>query len=193
MPLEVSENIIQAVRLGDRNAFAQLVDRSGNFVYAVALKMLGNKQDAEDLAQDCFIKVWEKIGMYNTQYKFGTWLYRIVINASLDRLRKRKHDGNPLGSESQNEMLISSHLLSDQQFEERDFIEFVRILSGRLSHKQHAVFVLHDLDELEQDEISEILDMSKGSVKSNLHLARKALRKLLTAEEEQKTTNNDEL
>ena len=191
MPLEVSENIIQAVRLGDRNAFAQLVDRSSNFVYAVALKMLGNKQDAEDMAQDCFIKVWDKIGMYNSQYKFGTWLYRIVINASLDRLRK--HAGNPLGHESQNEMLISSHLSSDQQFEERDFIEFVRILSGRLSHKQHAVFVLHDLDELEQDEISEILDMSKGSVKSNLHLARKALRKLLTAEEEQKTTNNDEL
>jgi RNA polymerase sigma-70 factor, ECF subfamily len=88
MPADISQQLIQSVQSGDQKAFGRLIDQCGQFVYALALKMTGNGDDARDVAQECFVKVWQKIRSYNSNYKFTTWLYKVAMNASLDKLRK---------------------------------------------------------------------------------------------------------
>ena len=180
MSLEIPYLLIKSVKEGDKQAFGTLIDSCRQFVYGISLKMTGNSYDAHDAAQDSFIKVWEKIDSYNSHFKFTTWLYRIVINTCLDKLRQRSRDHQIFkqagGIENIGESIMAEPCA---EFEEKQFTEFIRAVSGKLSCKQHSVFVLHDLEDLDQEEISNILGMKKGSVKSNLYYARKAIRQLL--------------
>lgn len=194
MSLKVPSDLIKSVKEGERQAFGKLIDLCSQYVFAVSLKMTGDIDDARDAAQESFIKVWDKIDTYNFSFKFSTWLYKIVVNTCLDKLRKR----------SKYQAIFKQLDLKDHQypgyssspvteFEEKQMIDFIRIVSGNLSAKQHSVFVLHDLEECSQDEISSILGMSKERVKSNLHLARKAVRQSLKLFDEKKISTNYEV
>lgn len=194
MPIEVPYHLIQSAREGDKQSFGKLIDCCSQYVYGVSLKMIGDVDDARDVAQESFIKVWEKINTYNNHFKFTTWLYKIVINTCLDKLRQRSRDKQIFQQSYGLENLHMSSLVNSKvEFEEKQFVEFIRMISGRLSGKQHSVFVLHDLEELTQEEISKILKMSKGSVKSNLHHARKAVRQILISIDSQIITSNYEM
>jgi len=191
MPIELPYHLIQSVKKGDRQAFGKLIDSCGQYVYAVALKLIGDADDAHDAAQESFIKVWEKIDTYKSHLKFTTWLYKIVTNTCLDKLRRQSRESRIFEQAENLENLNRSQEGND--FEENQFFEFVRLVSRKLSGKQHSVFVLHDLEELSQDEISKILGMSKGRVKSNLYYARKAIRQLLKSVDQQKITSRHEM
>ena len=194
MAVEVSNYLIQEVKDGDKQSFGKLIDCCSAYVYGVSLKMIGNADDAKDAAQESFIKVWEKISTYKSHFKFTTWLYKIVINTCLDKLRQRSREKQIFQqSDSLENLNMSSLENSKVEFEEKQFTEFIRIVSGKLSGKQHSVFVLHDLEELTQEEISKILGMSKGSVKSNLHHARKAIRQILISSDNQIITSSYEM
>lgn len=191
MSIEIPYHLIQSVKKGDKQAFGRLIDNCSQYVYAVALKLLGDSEDAHDAAQESLIKVWEKINTYKSHFKFTTWLYKIVTNTCLDKLRKQNR-ANQIIKQSENlENLNWSQESHD--FEENQFIEFIRLISGKLSGKQHSVFVLHDLEELSQGEISQILGMPKGRVKSNLYHARKAIRQLLNSVDQQKISSSHEM
>jgi len=194
MSFEVSYNLIQSVKSGDKQSFGQLIDCCSQYVYGISLKMTGNSEDASDAAQESFIKVWQKISTYKSHFKFTTWLYKIVVNTCLDKLRQRSRENQIFKQSDELENLrvpaSSDHRI---EFEEKQFVEFIRIVSGNLSSKQHAVFVLHDLEDLTQEEISKILGMSKGSVKSNLHHARKAIRQILISSDNQIITSGYEM
>lgn len=194
MSFEVSNILIQSVKSGDKQSFGKLIDSCSQYVYGISLKMTGNSDDASDAAQESFIKVWQKISTYKSHFKFTTWLYKIVINTCLDKLRQRSRESQIFkqGDQIENFSLLNA---TDHrnEFEEKQFIEFIRVVSGNLSSKQHTVFVLHDLEDLTQEEISKILGMSKGSVKSNLHHARKAIRQILISSENQKNTSSYEM
>ncbi|MCK5704484.1 MAG: RNA polymerase sigma factor, partial [Cyclobacteriaceae bacterium] len=143
-------------------------------------------------AQESFIKVWKKINTSKSHYKFTTWLYKIVINTCLDRLRKKARHNAIFAPMNDQDDLYNAMLVSPKiEFEENQLVEFIRVIASKLSGKQHSVFVLHDLEELSQEEISKILNMSRGSVKSNLYHARKAIRKVLSSRGNKIITTSD--
>lgn len=192
MPTNISQHLIESVKNGDRKAFGQMIDQCGQFVYALALKMTGNTDDARDVAQECFVKVWQHMKSYNSNYKFTTWLYKVAMNASLDRLRKTSRERKifrPLNDRQ--DMMIVSNVDPAQRYEEEQLMEFIHLLSRNLSPRQQAVFVLHDLEDFSQEEVSAILDMPKNRVKSNLFYARKAIRQKLQLIEATKTTSHE--
>jgi RNA polymerase sigma-70 factor, ECF subfamily len=192
MPADISQHLIQSVKNGDQKAFGLLIDQCGQFVYALTLKMTGNADDARDVAQECFVKVWQNIKSYDSNYKFNTWLYKVAMNASLDKLRKNTRERKVFSSHDEwHNPLALSTLDPSKMFEEKQLMEFLRLISGKLSAKQQSVFVLHDLDDFSQEEISAILDMPKNSVKSNLFHARKAIRQMLKWIENIKTTKHE--
>ena len=192
MSIDVSYNLIKLIKAGDKQSFGILMDHCNQFVYAVSLKMIGDVDEARDVAQESFIKVWQKINKYNSHYKFTTWLYKIVINTCLDRLRKKaRHNAIFTPMDDQDDLYNAMLVSPTFEFEEKQLVNFIRMIASKLSAKQHSVFVLHDLEELSQEEISKILRMTRGSVKSNLYHARKAIRKVLSSWDNKIMTTSD--
>ena len=191
MAFDVSHHLIQSVKNGDKRAFGVLIDSCSSYVYAVALKLTGDADDARDASQESFLKIWEKIYMYKSHYKFSTWIYKLVVNTCLDKLRGQKRR-NELFETMENLRWTRVDFVNSP-FEEKQFIGFIRSISAMLPAKQHTVFVLHDLEEMSQDEIASILGMSKGGVKSNLYYARKAVRNMMVSADQQKISNNHEM
>ncbi len=180
MPTDIPKELIDSIKRGDQKAFAQLVDQCSDYVYALALRMTGDEDEAGDIAQDSFVKLWKKIHGFDDQYRFTTWLYKIVMHTSLDALRSRNRKNSyPVHDriwELDNGKNIEE---GGRQYDQQQLIEFIRMISGRLSPKQHAVFVLHDFEEFTQEEIAQMLGIPKNRVKSNLFHARKAIRQML--------------
>lgn len=191
MSIEINSKLLHEIQKGNKQAFGQLIDQCSNFVYAVALKMHGDRDEAWDSTQDSFVKVWQKFDSYKINFEFTTWLYRIVINTCVDRMRKEKRQKKHFESASGDLMNISNFDNPENALEEKQLMEFVRKAAQRLSAKQHAVFVLHDLEQFSQEEISEMLDMAKNRVKSNLYYARKTIRAMLVINE--KINQNNEM
>ncbi len=157
-------------------------------VYGIGLRILGSHEDAEDVAQDVFTKVWRSLDTFNHASSPKTWIYRIAVNTAIDHRRKpwKKLDlqGTPLpgdGSEDTN----LPHLVSRETAEGKLLArEKVATLSNAIRHlRPHLkdVFVLKELEEMSYDEISSILGLSMGTISSRLNRARKALQESLCA------------
>jgi RNA polymerase sigma-70 factor (ECF subfamily) len=171
---------------GDLSAFRTLVERHQSYVYGLAFRSVLHREDAEDIVQDTFIKVWLNLRYFDFRGKFTTWVYRIVANLCIDRLRSTKRfasgivaseESNPLWVIRQDEM---------KKVEEKDLAEHIKILADQLSPKQRMVFILRDLQDLSVEEVSQVMQISEGSVKTNLYHARNAIRlNLIKAEKRQ--------
>ncbi len=191
MTIEVPYDLIESVKAGNKQSFGKLIDIYSKYVYGISLKMLGDTDDARDASQESFIKIWQKIHTYKSHFKFTTWLYKIVLNTCLDRLRAKNRENEVF--QKVDDHGKSAALTESMEFEEKEFIAYIRMIAGRLSVRQHSVFVLHDLEGLAQEEIAKILNMSKGSVKSNLYHARKAIRQTLISLDKNKTRTHYEM
>jgi len=170
--------LIESCIKGDVHAFRVLVERLQTYAYTLAFRILLNEEEAKDAIQDSFIKVWKNLGSYNGKYLFTTWMYRIVVNTCIDRLKEiKKH--SEIYSDS-----ISESSNAEDSIINRELAKQIRQLSKELPQKQRIIFILYDLQGLSLDEASEVLKMSKGLVKSNLYYARKSIKeKLLKTEE----------
>lgn len=170
---ELLELIKKAVD-GDLSAFETILKNHQYYAYTVAFRVLTNDDDAKDVVQECFVRIWKSLGSYNGKVKFTTWMYKIVINLCYDKLRTRK-------TENERRETISDEFVSDIDNPERlmtnkEQAKIIKHVSNGLPEKQRMVFVLRDLEELTTDEVSQIMDVSVESVKTNLSLARKAIR-----------------
>ena len=164
---------IKKCKMGDRDAFRQIVARYRQMVYTLSFRLLCNEEDAEDATQESFIKAWESIKRYDESFKFSTWLYKITANTCYDRLRRRKREKFvEIGGF---ELHDSSNI--EEAIENRELGLLISKLTNGLSAKQRIVFILSDIEGLESTEIGEITGLSSGKIKSNLHLARKQIRK----------------
>lgn len=167
------ELIKETVR-GNASSFETIVRSYQYYAYTVAFRVLTNDDEAKDVVQECFVKLWKNIGGYNKKVKFTTWMYKIVVNLCYDKLRRRK-------TENERRETIDDDFVSDIDNPEklltnREQAEMIKQVSRGLPEKQRMVFVLRDLEELTTEEVSEVLEMSVESVKANLSLARKAIR-----------------
>ncbi len=179
---------LEALRSGDREAFAHLVDQTSGHVYRVALQILGDEQDAEDVLQETYIKALRALPNFEGRSSLTTWLYRIAVNEALMLARKRKpqevsvEDSAPFDAEAESEgmeivdfcCLPESELLSS---ESRQFLDrAVRNLPEGL----RVVFVMRDLEGLSIQDTAEALGISESNVKTRLLRARLRLRQELS-------------
>ncbi len=174
--------IVEKARSGDRQAFAELVNRYSPRVYNLVRRILRNPQDAEDVLQETFLSAWEKLGSFDGNSSFFTWLYRIATNAALMKLRKEKHRRGDLTLEEPRFEEIERRALTDWS---RDPVsdlldrEAEKLLKGAIEELPdiyRTVFVLRDLEGLSTREVSELLAISEANVKMRLRRARLFLR-----------------
>ena len=180
--------LLEDIRSGDQAAFAALVDRYSPLVYRLALRMLGNPQDAEDVLQETFIKVYQHLDSFNGHSRLLTWIYRIATNETLMLLRKRKGKDISLdvsdgasGEEMQEplEIIDWSHLPEDKLLD-REVRSFLEQAVDSLSEGLRAVFLLRDVHGLSIRETAEALEISEVAVKTRLSRARLKLREALS-------------
>ncbi|MCM3675938.1 RNA polymerase sigma factor SigW [Peribacillus simplex] len=180
----IKERINQVLK-GDHNAFGGIVEIYKDKVFQICFRMLGNRQEAEDLAQEAFVRAYVNIRSFNIQMKFSTWLYRIATNLCIDRLRKKKPDyyldAEVAGTEGLNmySQIASDIAKPEEEVESLELQETIQVEIMKLPEKYRSVIVLKYIEELSLKEISEILDLPVGTVKTRIHRGREALRKQL--------------
>lgn len=174
------EIVLSKCRQGNRHAFAGLIAEFQKTVFSVAFRLLCNEEDAKDATQETFIKVWCHLKEYDSSKKFATWLYSIVTNHCLDKLRS-PHANHKAGD--WDEGTLVKHFLSDENTESKvanaDLARLIQTATESLTPKQKLVFTLRYLEELEMDEIAEITGMTASQIKSNLYLARNQMQEKL--------------
>lgn len=179
------QELIQRLARGDRSAFRELVETHKKKVYFLALDMLGNPADAEDVSQEVFLRVFRSFKTFKQDAKLGAWLYRITYNASIDHLRKRAVTPEPMADEALEAGFRSHPQIAEPQAsldpavaaERRLLQDRIEKALGNVSPREKAVFLLRHYEDLSLKEIAESLELTVGSVKSYLF---RAVRKLRT-------------
>ena len=178
--------IIEKVKNGNKEAFGILVEKHQQYAFTLAFRIVCNEDDARDVVQDSFVKMWKNIKLYNSKNKFTTWMYSIVTNTAIDMLRSiRKKE--LLNIDDYNERLTQVPTDNpDTKLNNKELGQMIKSISDTLPEKQRLVFVLRDLQGMSSDEAGEVLKLSATSIKSNLYFARKVikerLQKILTYE-----------
>ena len=173
--------LVRAAAGGDESAFSELVRIYENKAYHLALRMVGNPEDAYDVAQDAFLAAWRGLPSFRGESGFSTWLYRLVSNAAIDHLRRTKHQrGNvSLDDEELNLDAPDESPTPQEAAEEKDLKEVVAAGLKELSDDHRTVLVMREVQELSYEEIAESLQLDLGTVKSRISRARTHLRKIL--------------
>src|SRR6059058_3385824 len=181
------QKLVRAAQKGDMAAFEELVARHRDKIYARALSMMRNEQEAIDLSQEAWVKGWQRLKQFQGESSFGTWMTRIVINLCLDQLRKHKRhrtesieamDEESGGVERQMPVIVTNPTAGLERGELRQRID--RAL-GQLSYEHRTVLVLHQFEELEYKEIAKVMGCSIGTVMSRLFYARRKMAVLLAS------------
>ncbi|MFA5341144.1 MAG: sigma-70 family RNA polymerase sigma factor [Clostridia bacterium] len=172
---------------GDTDAFGILIERYQNKAYAISIKIVQNHDDALDCVQDSFIKAFKSLDQFNFQSSFNTWLYRIVTNTSLDLLRKnKKYQSNipiekPITDDNDDYFIQ----IEDEKANIEDIVhsnetvKAVRRAINELSEDFRKVIILFEIEQLSLAEVSQILKIPVGTVKSRLFRARDKLASIL--------------
>jgi RNA polymerase sigma-70 factor (ECF subfamily) len=166
-------------RGGDPLCFETLVTRKTPAVVSLARRIVGNAEDARDVAQMVFLRVWAEIRRYDERYSLNTWLYRIATNLAIDFLRssrsREKAHGATLHLVREREESTSSS--ATRTAEEGELARLFEQVSGNLSEKQKAVFVLKEMQDCDTSEIAQILGCGESTVRNHLFNARRVLRR----------------
>ncbi len=163
---------IEGARAGDRQAFARLVEVYKRPVYNLAYRMLGNPSDAEDVAQETFLRAYAQLGRYDPQRKFASWLLAIAAHYAIDLLRRRHADVVSLDDLPAWQPLAAQTTDPEDAAMERDTHDRVQALLDRLPADYRLVIVLRYWHDLSYDEIATATGSTVSAVKSRLHRAR---------------------
>jgi len=178
--------LIEDIREGDMEALATLVEKYKRMIYRVAVKITQNHEDANDVAQDAFLKVYDSIDKFRMDSSFETWLYRIVVNMSINLVKSRRRRRECVYTKD-----VDSEVVPDVRYEaeskgnpsvnaeKQELREWVTKAVDSLPVHHRTVVILHEFEGLTHSEIASILKCSEGTVRSRLHYARKRLRELL--------------
>ena len=173
-------NIITRCQQGEKDAFRWVVKTHQRMLFSLALKMLCDEEEAKDIVQETFIRVWQSIRTYNPEKPFTTWIYTIVSRLCLDRLKRMSR----IVTMPEDELVMRRFATeSDSQriLENQEWVSIVRTMADGLSDKQRLVFTLCQLEGLSSEEAQEITGLDARQVKSNLYVARQTIRKRLAA------------
>jgi RNA polymerase sigma-70 factor (ECF subfamily) len=182
MPYDPDRPIIEEIRSGQPRQFAILVDRHKDRAMTLAVRMVGNREEAEELVQDSFIRAFRNLEEFRGDARFGTWFYRIVYNVCLTKVMRRpgreasaetegyeEDPGDLAAPEEETDML--------RRMEDAEFSSLLRRAIDRLPEKQRAAVTLFYVQEMTYGEIAEVTGQPMGSVKTHLFRGREALRR----------------
>ncbi len=179
------EQLAEAAKRGEMDAFEELVARHRHRVYGRAFTMLQHHEDALDLCQEAWVKIWQKINQFQSKSSFVTWMTRIVINLCLDQLRRRRrHPTDSLdqlrekAGDTDWQMPVVT-INPTAGMEEEELRQKIAASLARLSPEHRTVLVLHEFDEMAYKDIAAMLGCSIGTVMSRLFYARRNLATLL--------------
>lgn len=170
--------LAQRSAAGDTEAFEQIYRRHFRRVYALCLRMMGDPVRAEDMTQEVFVQLFNKIGSFRGESAFTTWLHRMTVNLVLMYFRKASTRSELLTEEGETPIQIVRGTENPESMPVVDRIALERAVQ-QLPPGYRSVFVLHDVEGYEHDEIAKMMNISAGTSKSQLHKARLKLRQLL--------------
>ncbi|KAF1086034.1 ECF RNA polymerase sigma factor SigW [Sporotomaculum syntrophicum] len=184
-PLDKVKLLVEKSQKGDTKAFEQLVILYQDKIYMLCYQLSGNYADAQDLAQNVFIKAYRALPGFRNEADFGTWLHRIAVNLSINERRKRKPDvylDNPVQTaEGEMPRLVASDVEDPEiAYENKEFRNMVRNALQELSPEHRTVLVLREMQGYSYDEIATMLDCSLGTVKSRINRGRQSLKEKIT-------------
>jgi len=188
MTREEEDELISRVRKGEKASFEKLVLENQKKVYNLALRMVGNEEDALDMSQEAFIKAYNSIAFFRGDSRFSVWLYRLTTNVCLDFLRsegRKPHNSLSYISEDNEEKEIE---IPDDRFSPETIVEKTELRQAvdrgllSLPKDYRAVLLLREIDGLSYEEIADTLSLEVGTVKSRIFRARKRLCAILVAD-----------
>ena len=172
-------DILLRVQSGDFNAFRQLFEQYKTRVYSVAFGILCNVQNANDVTQQVFVKLYRSISGFDVNRNFFTYLYKITVNTCFDFLRKQKNRADPLDA---NRIELPANENPGALYDEKELRAIIGKLASRLSPRQRTVFVLRHIEGLKMKEIEEILNCNTSTVRTNLYFSRQKMKMWLEKE-----------
>lgn len=165
--------LMEKIKEGDEDALKILMENKIDKLHSFCTRLLGDREEAKDVCQLVFLKIWEQADKFNPEFTLNTWLYRIAYNLCIDAIRHKK-------SVEQMEKRYLEVLRVEKkshspfsEFEEEEVEKILKELSTELSPKQRAVFLLHEIDEIPTPEIANILKCNQATVRNHLFHARK--------------------
>ncbi|MBI5640271.1 MAG: sigma-70 family RNA polymerase sigma factor [Nitrospirae bacterium] len=182
-------HLIERFKDGDNSAFEELILKYQDRIYNLCRHMLGNAHDAEDMAQDSFIKAYQNLKRFRPEASFYTWLYRIAVNTCLDFKKRPFFESLFRTSDKGEEFVlepISEGPSPEKELETRQMMHALQKGLAQLSPKFRTVLILREMEGFSYEEIAEVLDLSTGTVKSRISRAREELKKSMTKFTEQK-------
>ena len=188
---EEERRLMERAKSGDGSAFDEMTRRYSEKAYSVAYQMLASHDDARDLVQDAFLEVFRTLERFNTQYRFSTWLYRILINKCINyrkrEARRRMYSFSDYGGRNggSGKQFLVSNLASSEKtphevLENAELKRSIMSALDTLSERHRTVVVLFDLEGLSHRQIAEILQCPEGTVMSRLHHGRLKLKRVLS-------------
>jgi RNA polymerase sigma-70 factor (ECF subfamily) len=175
MKYQDDNHYIDRVLNGDVSAYASLVAKHKNLVFSIALKILNNREDAEEVAQDCFLKVFQALKTFERKSKFSTWLYRIVYNAAISKTRKKKLELVPMDNYVIDNYTDHDLAMGIDEIDPEEQKKMIERAMERLSDDDNLLITLFYKSENSIEEISNITGLSMSNVKVRLHRIRKKL------------------
>lgn len=169
---------ISKVLEGDVQAFSYLVDKYKDMVFTLAFRILKNRENAEEVAQDSFVKVYQNLGKFKLKSKFSTWLYRIVYNTAISKVRVRQKTTISIENQKFFEIRDENQNVSKSFDIENNKILLQRLLNN-LDESDRALITLYYLDENKISEIAEITGQNRSNIKVKLHRTRKKMKEEL--------------
>lgn len=176
---------VERTLVGDRDAFRVLVERHSHNVFRLAYRMTGNRQDAEEVVQEAFLRAYQKLGQFAARANFGTWVYRIAANYAIDRMRQRKKEEarkvepavHEQGTENDPVTLVPDAAPTPERLAHNiELRKHMEIALAALSHSERTAFVMRHWEGCAIEEIAEVLKSSSGAAKNTVFRAVQKLR-----------------
>ncbi|MCK4699160.1 MAG: RNA polymerase sigma factor [Bacteroidales bacterium] len=169
---------ISQVLKGDVQAFSYLVDKYKDMVFTLAFRILKNRENAEEVAQDSFVKVYQNLGKFKSKSKFSTWLYRIVYNTAISKVRVKQKSTMSIDDQKFFEIVDDEQNVS-KSFDIENSKMILQRLLNKLDESDRALITLYYLDECKISEIAEITGFNRSNIKVKLHRTRKKMQEEL--------------
>lgn len=176
---QTDEQLIAEVLAGNTKAYSQLVLRHQRFVFTMALRFAKHREDAEEIAQDCFLKAYRALGTFNQTSKFSTWLYTITYTTAMSHLRRKRVETLSIDDEDSGMQLKEPTDFNTNPAEQKSTNYWLNIAIDRLNTDDAAIITLFYKGEQSLEEIGLVLNMDPNNVKVRLHRARARLKEKL--------------
>jgi len=181
---EEQKELVERILSGDTLAFEEFIQIYRNQIYAIAYKLVGNKEEALDITQEVFVKIYYSLSKWNSKANLSSWIHRIVVNHTIDVLRKDSRRKMLYAKDEQRKSTSQSRFIEREKLPSKElYLKELRIrlnrAANKLSKMQKRIFILKYYNDLTISEICEALDCSQGTIKKHLNRALKNMRRQL--------------